>query len=126
MIAEIMLALLYWLLGVLFALGAFCALGCVISLFLSVLTSFKSPMRLLGTPLWVFFSFLALGVCWLLQWAYLALGENAVRYWFFVGAFIPGILGVTLVPKLVALATGGSKPATPTTLVPPPINPAKV
>jgi len=109
MIAEIMLALLYWILGVVFALSAFCAIGCVISLFLSVLMSFKAPMRLLGATLWVFFAFLSLGACWLLQWAYLALGDNAVRYWFFVGAFIPGILGATLVPKLIALATGGGR-----------------
>jgi len=109
MIAEIMLALLYWILGVVFALGAFCALGCVISLFLSIVNSFKSPMRLLGAPLWVFFSFLTLGVCWLLQWAYLALGDSAVRYWFFVGAIVPGILCATLVPKLIMLATGAGR-----------------
>ena len=109
MIAEIMLALLYWILGVVFALCAFCAIGCLISLFLSVLMSFKAPMRLLGTPLWIFFAFLCLGGCWLLQWAYLALGENAVRYWFFVGAIVPGILGGTLVPKIITLATGACR-----------------
>jgi hypothetical protein len=125
MIAEIMLALLYWLLGVLFALCAFCALGCIISLFLSVLTSFKVPSRLLGTPLWVFFSFVCLGVCWLLQWIYITLGnhtDHAVQYWFIVGAVLPGILGVTLVPKFIALATGGGKS---TALTPRPIDSAK-
>ena len=112
MIADSMLALLYWLLGLLFALAAFCSIGCIIGLFLSVLTSFKVPMRLLGTPLWVFFSFLGLGACWLLEWSYTALGENTdhvVQYWFFVGAVLPGILCATLVPKLIALATGAGR-----------------
>ena len=111
-IADIIFALLYWLLGVLFALCAFCAIGCVLGLFLSVLTAFKVPSRLLSTPLWVFFSFLALGLCWVLQWSFVGIGSHSdhpVQYWFYVGAVIPGVLCATLVPKLMALATGAGR-----------------
>ena len=114
MIDSIILALSYWILGVLAALCGFCALGCLIGLFLSVLTSFKSPMRLVAVPLWVIFAFVSLGACWLMQWAYVTLGnhtDHEMQYWFIVGAIVPGILGLGLVPKFIGLATGSNRNA---------------
>jgi len=107
MISDIILALSYWILGVLFALCAFCALGCMVGLFLSVLSSFKSPMRAVSVPLWAIFSFASLGGCWLLEWIYSSIGnrtDHAMHDWFLVGIVIPGILGFALVPRLASLA----------------------
>src|SRR5271170_3271847 len=103
MITTIMLALAYWIAGLLFALCGFCALGCLISLFLTVMYSFKKPTRILSVPLWIIFSFASLGGCWLMQWIYIKMGIHAgqaMQYWFTVGAIVPGILGFGFVPKL--------------------------
>jgi hypothetical protein len=111
-VTALMLALAYWILGLIFALGGFCALGCVISLFLSVLYSFKLPVRLLAAPLWAVFSFVSLGVCWLTLWVHALLGDNTghvMQFWFIVGMVVPGILGFGLVPKLIGLANPPNK-----------------
>jgi hypothetical protein len=116
MITSILLALSYWILGVLFALAGFCALGCLIGLFLSVLYSFKSSACLLRAPLLAVFSFASLGACWLMQWIYVTMGNRTgheMQYWFLVGAIIPGILGLGFVPKLMGLATRANKNAVP-------------
>jgi len=107
MIADIVLALSYWILGVLFAVSAFCAVGCMASLFVSVLGSFRSPMRILGVPLWAVFSFASLGACWLLKCLYTTMGDrtdHVMHYWFLVGMMIPGVMGFVIVPLLVRLA----------------------
>jgi hypothetical protein len=121
MITTIMIALAYWIVGVVFALCGFCALGCLISLFLTVLYSFKKPTRILSVPLWIIFSFASLGCCWSMQWIYIKMGVHigqTLQYWFIVGAIIPGILGFGFVPKLVGLATSNrnSLPPKPTEL----------
>jgi hypothetical protein len=106
MIAALMLALAYWIFGLFFALCGFCALGSVISLFLSVIYAFRAPARLVAAPLWAIFSFASLGGAWLAQWTSTTLGNHTghdMQYWFIVGAIIPGILGAALVPQLIRL-----------------------
>lgn len=106
MIVDLMLALAYWIFGLLFALCGFCALGFVTSLFLCLIRSFKTPASLIAVPLLVLLAFASLGGCWLFQWIYLWLGfsqGHAMQFWFIVGAVLPGLLGIGLVPKIVGL-----------------------